>query len=222
MRMTALWRKFSLFSHGPVDVPSTDNSASECGWRNADLDGPLKNSRGLSKILNAPTARTLITRLLQDCGPSAIPRSVRPVVVDAVDAVTLWARTHISKKCRKGIDPFVADGYSSTAVAFVSLVVSVQASSLHSVPNSIFGGPLHAVSSHDLGMPRQIAGATPALRNGHIDRLDMPTYASGKPSLAWPFRLLRNDRPRADALAAPVLTLHEPDFSRFRPVYDRP
>lgn len=109
--------------------------------RNAILSQPLSQRFGLTiKRYLAPFATlTLIIVLLLPGSPSTVLGAVRPVVVDAVEAVELVRPpSHISQEVLVGL-PVIAYGDTSASVVNVLLVVDVLTPSLHLRPSPIFG-----------------------------------------------------------------------------------
>lgn len=80
---------------------------------------------------------TTISRLFCGGGPSAVPRTVRPVVVDPVERKTSWFLAHIRKEVLETVEPTIADGDTAPPVARKSRCVGVKASAPHAAPRPV-------------------------------------------------------------------------------------
>jgi hypothetical protein len=94
----------------------------------ATFVGPLRHGLGQAECGN-PTRPAVVAGLLARAGPPAVLRTVRAVVVTAIDSVSrtrLWS--HVAQKCLKAIPPPIANGDAATSVGRVTRVSRVVAS----------------------------------------------------------------------------------------------
>lgn len=78
----------------------------------------------------------LVSGLFAWCRPSAIGWAIRTVIVDAVNARSWRARTHISEECIE-VKPRIAHDDAAPSVLFKVGVVPVVATRFHGTPSSI-------------------------------------------------------------------------------------
>lgn len=78
-----------------------------------------------------------IALLLTARGPTAIIRKVALVVVNAINRMTCWTRTHISFEVCKTMKPAFAYRDATTSVVFKLFRSRIQASALHSLPHVV-------------------------------------------------------------------------------------
>lgn len=90
----------------------------------------------------APVARLLLWGL-----PPAILGGVRPIVVDAPQAASLWTRPKIGVEVFERLSPSLTDGDPSATVGRVLRVVRVQAALLHRSPRVILAAMSHVVGA---------------------------------------------------------------------------
>lgn len=99
-----------------------------------------------------------IQHLLVLRGPAAILRRVRPIIVDALNAVQIASasivgriarlRTHISVERLERLQPAVTDRDAATSVVFPVARVWVSAALLHALPHSVLWCGVRALSTH--------------------------------------------------------------------------
>lgn len=96
---------------------------------------PLRISQSFSVVGNVAISSSIIG-LLRSCGPAAIIRGIRAVIVFSVNgATTFWRKSHIGKKVFE-IMPSLADCYSPCAVILISMAFRIVAA-LHNVLPSV-------------------------------------------------------------------------------------
>lgn len=103
------------------------------------------------RLLNrfpSPPPRTPVVGLFFRGRPSTVFGAIRPVCVDAIDAV-LWcgSRSHVSEKRQEIGSPFLTHDNSAAAVVRVVERVGVIAAPLDDSPNNVFWSLCHAVGS---------------------------------------------------------------------------
>lgn len=86
-----------------------------------------------------------VVALLPHSRPSAIFRTVWPVIINTVNSAAFWSRPHISVKVFKRFKPSVTYKYASAAVSRVSGIVRVKASGFKANPCFINGSAVHSV-----------------------------------------------------------------------------
>jgi hypothetical protein len=90
----------------------------------------------LSQVSRHPSGPSVLL-LLFPCRPPAIFRFIVSVIVDAVQSLTLWRRSHVSKEIFEHLPPSSANLYPSTAVVVPSGIFRVSASLDHVCPNAV-------------------------------------------------------------------------------------
>jgi hypothetical protein len=80
----------------------------------------------------------LISRLFFRRCPSTIIRSIRSVVIDAVNGFAVRTWPHICEKVLERIAPAVANCYSACTILSIAFVTFIVAPSFHSYPTAIF------------------------------------------------------------------------------------
>lgn len=105
--------------------------------------GPLRKRLG-SALERDASVRSGIPHLGFTVGPCAVSRTVRPIVVDAIEAGTGRTFAHVGVKVGE-LQPPLADGDASPAVVGVGLVVRVTAPVQHPKPSYELASPGHAV-----------------------------------------------------------------------------
>jgi hypothetical protein len=117
--------------------------------------------------LLAPSAAPAIAGLLQRCCPSAIPRCVMTVIVDAIYAYarTARTRTHVRHEVFKA-GPTVANRYAASAVIGVGRIFRVFTSSSNVQPRFIFRPFLASSKAMRHGAPSDQFTANTAATNG--------------------------------------------------------
>jgi hypothetical protein len=76
--------------------------------------------------------------LLRAGCPSAIPRSIGSIVVDAIQRMLRWFRSDVIQELLETIAPLRADSNTTAAVVFIRLRVWIQAALAHRTPDCIF------------------------------------------------------------------------------------
>lgn len=146
----------------------------------------------LSKRISfAKTAAwALVGGLLMGCGPTAVLRGVRPVIVDPVDRVSIrWPYAYVREKIIKRI-PSSADVNSTVVVVTVPFVIGC-ASSAHVQPCVIFRRSSHVMFRELIGSPFTLQATATALfptsKIGLMRQTFRTAVASTNPSAFNPF-----------------------------------
>lgn len=133
-------RSHERFLDNLLKTPSQANSfLNSLGW-NLQRLSPFGNRPSLSVVFDKFIgARIVGLNFL--CCPSAIPRSIRPFVVDAINRmVRRWPWPHVCKKLLKGGVPFWTNLDSAPAISLIHIIFYVIASLSHAAPNRKFWG----------------------------------------------------------------------------------
>lgn len=93
---------------------------------------------------------TTIGGLLLRTSPATVAGLVIAVVVDAVDRVAVWARSHIGVERLIGLAPTFTDGYSTAAVVLVCLIGRPEAAVEQRTPDAVLARPF-SLSSMTMG-----------------------------------------------------------------------
>lgn len=105
----------------------------------AELDGKSTLWGESDSSYSVDVGDTLIARLLNSCGPSAVLRVVASIIVNTVKAVLVgWSAAHIGKKVVKRVIPPIADSYAPAAVVGIALCVRVVAAFAKMNPAAVF------------------------------------------------------------------------------------
>lgn len=123
----------------------------------AKMFSQSSESSSLTTIRHQPVIPLVGTLLYTGC-PPAIFGAVRPVVVDAFNALVGWLLSHIGKEVGKRLPPF-ADRDAAPAVVRVGFAGTVLASLPHGVPYAVGVGARLAMS---LVCPNKFALPAPA------------------------------------------------------------
>jgi hypothetical protein len=92
--------------------------------------------------MSKPNIASLVSVLLLAGCPSAILRHVIAIVVDAVQAMSMfrcWSQSHVSKERLKALAPFLANLDTSTTIAKKHGIVDIGATLEHVCPGIILG-----------------------------------------------------------------------------------
>ncbi len=112
---------------------------SKCGVGNSRPASPLSEAVSFPVVCNDKRL-LLILALNFLCGPSAILRGIRSIVISAIQCETVKARTHIRQECFKRIHPSLAHGNSATSISFKVLMIWLAAAVSRTFPRVIFSG----------------------------------------------------------------------------------
>jgi hypothetical protein len=127
----------SLWScHRSFNGPSVPQSVEQCVVVDVDAFGPVGDAHAYAGV-GHDFVTPRISTLLSTCRPSAVVRRIRAIVVDAVQAISDRARTHICKKIKER-SPAIYDGNSSSAIVIKAIVVRISAALDHVVPDPYF------------------------------------------------------------------------------------
>lgn len=167
---------------------------------NPDTRGPLGQAQGYTVISDAAIA-TRHTHLFRSRGPSAIPRFIIAIIINAVDGMAAaWPPTHIRSKCHERFIPPLADLNASPAIVPIVHDLRIPAALLHGPPY-----PIPVVLAHS--MDRQ------CFRPKFVG--EAPATAG---SAAAQYRALDDSLPPALAATEP----HRPSFPRRPDAIKRP
>lgn len=181
------------YLHSVLNRPSAVNAAE--GGRALDdtarnLNGGLQ--RQVFSSVSIPTVPSKIAHLLCVGSPSAIPRLVIPVIVNAINGMLgrrLW--THISIKVRKGGLPSFANGNPATAPKLKIFPVFVITPPKHSDPSSVLRRVGHAVNSEKVfGVVYGQAAARPTKAFAQVVPWNLPDGPAVAKTLPRSFRSL--------------------------------
>lgn len=86
-----------------------------------------------------------IVRLFSEGAPLAITRSIRAVVINPVQLITLRTRTHIGQKSREIVPPFRGHRDTSTAPTWIAAILGIVATPDCGFPFLMFTGARFAV-----------------------------------------------------------------------------
>lgn len=125
-----------------LDAPlQAGDATQDCALRNPNTRGPFRRAHCFAAERQMSRQRRVV-HLLSLRGPSTVMRSVRAVVVLAIEAVFgRWLRSHVLQELAKVGSPFGADRDAARSVKLIATRVCVQAPRLHCLPNSVFRSP---------------------------------------------------------------------------------
>jgi hypothetical protein len=108
----------------------------DSGPVNAKFPGPFGNGLRASKRSNHVVVAA-IAILLAGCRPYDVARFIVTIVVKALNGMMSgWARTHVGKKIGE-FKPTITDLNTASAISRVAILLGIQASALHPVPNLV-------------------------------------------------------------------------------------
>ena len=137
-----VWWKGYGVSYRPPEGNTLTNRYS----RYPEFFRPCREALGPPVVLDDDICPT-IPALLFMSSPSAIPRFVVSVIVDAVQGCALWSWPHVVAKCLKRRAPSVAHHNATTTIVAVLRVLFSVAAISHSFPASKFRRIRTAMSS---------------------------------------------------------------------------
>lgn len=134
--------------------------------------------------------RPPVAHLLRMRRPSAVLRRVRPVVVDALDRVLGWTRSHVCEKRIERLAPAVTDCDTASAVELVIASIRIQAARLHGLPRAVFacalipdaGAVLRATASHSVNRETATTARLAVEQFLRVDVAHGATIATTRPS----------------------------------------
>jgi hypothetical protein len=143
--LRAPWVVSSRRRQGVLDGPAQDvESLPEKLGTDAKAPAPLADRRRLP-VEGDETVTPLVLRLLTGGRPAAVLRAVRPVDVDAVDAVLLrWARPHVGQEVLEAVPPLTHRDAAPTIIG-IGCVLRIRAASAHPRPNDMLRRVAQAV-----------------------------------------------------------------------------
>jgi hypothetical protein len=102
---------------------------------------PVFPEQFLSKVLltlnSYPSVVSPVSLLLGACSPSAIFRGIGSIVVNSVEGVSIWARSHIGNKSVEVLLPSLTNVYPPCAVIRVAGMGGVIAALFHVLPSIV-------------------------------------------------------------------------------------
>jgi len=108
--------------------------------------GHAVHPRELARGIHTAVARkgdvaSRVVALLDLGCPAAVCRLVVAIVIDAVDRMARWARSHVAQERGERLPPFVAHGDATPAVVRERLSTRVKAAALGVLPGTVFARP---------------------------------------------------------------------------------
>lgn len=127
--------------------PSILQSGANSSAIDAKVKAPFRQRFSMSVNFNHPAVAS-IARLFTFRRPAAIARTVRSIVVVALDRVeACWSAAHVGQESVKIVEPLLADRDSATAVVGKEFAITVAASRFHSAPGLVLREPRNLVAS---------------------------------------------------------------------------
>lgn len=117
-------------------APSAVQPRSDRGGGQARAFCPFLHAQRQAGMRDVSTTAA-IARLRLVVYPSTVLQGIWAVIVDAVEFVSRWARTHVGEK-RGVVKPSLADRDSAATVPLVSRVVRPKAAVFHLLPDHVF------------------------------------------------------------------------------------
>lgn len=134
----AEWLGQSVFDTPAHPDPCEDAISVDTGFF-SPLDNRLR-----AALVGQEMIAAAVEGLFRGSSPAAIPGGIRPIVVDAVNAVLRGGtRTHICKEGFKGVRPFRADRDATPAISLERVTVGVQAATFQTRPDIVFRRGTH-------------------------------------------------------------------------------
>lgn len=177
------------FREGFRNAPSVSQAVINRVSLHSESSGPFRYTQGLTLECDRPEPRTAaILRLLARRSPSAVLFAIRAVVVDSVQAVSHWTRTHIFVEIGKA-GPAFANRYASTAVAMVCGILLVTASIREATPSAVFGAAVAAMNRNERASvaPAGSARSIPQLHAANDPAYSFQARATAEPEIVTAF-----------------------------------
>lgn len=131
--LMATWRQ-GIRDRQPVVQAFSDGRIAE-----PNTSPPVADGQRLA-VMSQPPVGPPVARLLRACGPAAVGRRVRAVVVDAVKLMSARRTSaHVANEGSEILAPLVAHSDSASAVAVELGVVSIVAARFCGRPHPVFG-----------------------------------------------------------------------------------
>lgn len=139
------WTTSSGNRHGSFKRPAMPEPLEKRDLIDANLRSPICEAHRLSQIGNE-TCVSLVSHLFFLCCPPTVPiriglawASVWAVVIDAIERVSIRARSHIIQEIHEGA-PSIRHRNTATAIVFEPRVLGIRASLHHPIPDFHFTG----------------------------------------------------------------------------------
>lgn len=174
---------------GGLNAPATLQAKADHARSGSDVLRPFARGSGSSVERDGGVGARVLA-LFASCGPAAIVRRVRAVVVDALNRVLVgWSWPHIGQKSLKAIEPSSAHGDASAAVVLEPFVTGVYAALPCCRPHGIFRHQSVANfqaqgGSQSFNTKAATANGLPGLKVYAPDHGDLAAVASANPSAA--------------------------------------
>jgi len=126
------WPKNGLF-HRPACFQTMLDSP----MRSTDQDCPFSENFCFT-VDSEPAVLSSIVLVLCSCGPMAITRLIRSIIINAIKFQSWRAWPHITVKRFKAIFPRIANRYSTPTIIFVTSVAWIKTALLHGDPAHVF------------------------------------------------------------------------------------
>jgi len=110
----------------------------------AQLARPLGDGQAFAVPFNPMGQRSILV-LLKAVRPSAVSRHISQRVIDAIERVAIWTRSHVGEKVHERCAPAWSDNQSLRAIAVEQLRIRVVAALEHALPDPVFAAFVHAV-----------------------------------------------------------------------------
>jgi hypothetical protein len=203
------------FSQGAFIRPTAQQSPFYSARTKSEQSFPFAHRMSLSVVGNHAIG-TSVVRLDGERCPSTVAGLIIAGVVDAVQRVALWARSHVGQESREVRAPFIADGDSSVPVVLIGPLASVVAPRFHGSPRNVFARAIQAVRQLTFsGRFIVEASAAPCvpISKRTADHCSLSSacamaFPRGASSEAWLWRGLTQHRQSAEHLASHVNSPH--------------
>lgn len=120
-----------------MNTPSSLYSSKQCCIGHAYFNRPILQTLCTS-FIGEPDISPSISRLFGTGSPSAICKTIRPVIVNTFKRCSWRAPSHIMQELRKALYPFWGNGNASSSVIPIAIKVRIQTSLFHVCPDAIF------------------------------------------------------------------------------------
>ena len=120
----------------PFRRPSTFDSFKGYRRCNSIFLSPFRKTRRFA-INCVPSVSSSVPRLRFTCSPPDISRNIVSIIVDPLNAHSMWAFSNVHKKIFKRFHPSLANGNPSTSITMKAPIQWIIASGYHSTPNVV-------------------------------------------------------------------------------------
>ena len=124
--------------------PSSVQSLPDGGWGDVEFSLPLRDAESLPLVSNLSRSSCVVP-LRRAISPSAIVRLVVSVIINPIQRIARWARTHVLEESSKAVLPSFAHGNSSQAVVTGIVTGAVRRSPFGIEPRLVFPGFRHSM-----------------------------------------------------------------------------